>query len=181
MKVSIIVGRARNGVIGRDGDLPWRLSADLAQFKRRTMGHHLIMGRKTFESLPGLLPGRPHLVLSRDPTYAPEGVARCGSLDEAFSIARAAGDDEAFVIGGGVVYRDALAFADRVYLTRVHAEVDGDVTFDELDAASWTEVERTEHDADERNAHPFSVCVYDRIERPESAATPRADAKDAGG
>ena len=162
MKISIIVGRARNGVIGRDGDLPWRLPADLAQFKRRTMGHHLIMGRKTFESLPGILPGRPHLVLSRDPGYAPDGVSRCGSLDEAFSIARSAGDDEAFVIGGGAVYRDALPLADRVYLTRVDADVNGDVTFDELDPAAWIEVERLEHDPDERNRYGFAVCVYDR-------------------
>lgn len=162
MKISIIVGRARNGVIGRDGDLPWRLPADLAQFKRRTMGHHLIMGRKTFESLPGILPGRPHLVLSRDAAYAPDGVTRCGSLDDAVSIARAAGDDEAFVIGGGAVYREALALADRVYLTRVDAEVDGDVTFEDLDPAAWTETERIEHEADDRNRYAFSVCVYDR-------------------
>lgn len=162
MRVSLIVGRARNGVIGRDGDLPWRLPADLAQFKRRTMGHHLIMGRKTFESLPGVLPGRPHLVLSRDPSYAPQGVTRCGALDEALRIARDAGDDEAFVIGGGAVYRQALGLADRVYLTRVDTQVDGDVTFDELDPARWSEVERTEHAADARNTYAFSVCVYDR-------------------
>lgn len=162
MKISIIVGRARNGVIGRDGDLPWRLSGDLAQFKRRTMGHHLIMGRKTFESLPGILKGRPHLVLSRDPDYAPAGVTRCGSLEQALDLAQAQGDDEAFVIGGAAVYREALGRADRVYLTRVHAEVEGDVTFDELDDGAWVEVEREEFEADARNAYAFSVCVYER-------------------
>jgi dihydrofolate reductase len=165
LKISIIVGRARNGVIGRDGELPWRLPDDLAQFKRRTMGHHLIMGRKTFASLPGILPGRPHLVLSRDAAWAPDGVTRCASLDEAFSIARAAGDDEAFVIGGGAVYAEALALADRVYLTRIDAEVGGDVTFAELDPAAWTEVDRIEHEADARNRYAFSVCVYDRAEQ----------------
>lgn len=162
MRVSLIVGRAQNGVIGRDGDLPWRLPADLAQFKRRTMGHHLIMGRKTFESLPGILPGRPHVVLSRDPAYAPAGVACCASLDEAFALARAAGAKESFVIGGGAVYREALAHADCVYLTRVHAEVEGDVTFDELDPSVWVESEREDHEADDRHAYAFSVCVYER-------------------
>lgn len=162
MKVSLIVGRADNGVIGRDGDLPWRLPADLAQFKRRTMGHHLIMGRRTFVSLPGLLPGRPHVVLSRDPNYVADGAVVCRSLPEALSVAREAGDLEAFIIGGGAVYREALPVADRVYLTRVHAEVPGDVTFDELDLSQWDEVERETYDADERNAHSFSVCVYDR-------------------
>lgn len=162
MKVSLIVGRASNGVIGRDGDLPWRLPADLAQFKRRTMGHHLIMGRRTFESLPGILPGRPHVVLTRDPSFRRNGVSLCSSLEAALAVARAAGDDEAFIIGGGAVYREALSFADRVYLTRVHAEVDGDVTFDELDGELWEETERDDHDADDRHAHAFSVCVYER-------------------
>lgn len=162
MKVSLIVGRARNGVIGRNGDLPWRLPADLAQFKRRTMGHHLIMGRRTFESLPGILPGRPHVVLTRDANFRREGVSICSSLDAALGVARAAGDDEAFVIGGGAVYREALSIADRVYLTRVHAEVAGDVTFDELDAELWDEIEREDKNADDRHAHSFSVCVYER-------------------
>ena len=139
MIVSLIVGRARNGVIGRDGDLPWRLPADLAQFKRRTMGHHLVMGRRTFESLPGILPGRPHLVLSRDPSYAHEGIRVFATLEDALAAAEAAGDDETFVIGGGAVYREALPRASRVYLTRVHADVEGDVTFDDLDPLYITE------------------------------------------
>ena len=162
MIVSLIVGRARNGVIGRDGALPWRLPADLAQFKRRTMGHHLVMGRRTFESLPGILPGRPHFVLSRDPSFAPEGVRVFANLEDALATAEAAGEDEAFVIGGGAVYREALPRAHRVYLTRVHADIEGDVTFDELDPTSWTEVERNDEDVDARHAHPFSVCVYER-------------------
>jgi len=162
MKVSLIVARARNGVIGRQGDLPWRLPADLAEFKRRTMGHHLIMGRRTLESLPGILPGRPHVVLSRDAGFRRDGIHVCSSLDAALEVARAAGDDEAFVIGGGVVYREALRVADRVYLTRVHADVEGDVTFDELDAELWSEIEREDKKADDRHAHSFSVCVYER-------------------
>ncbi|MEM6292304.1 MAG: dihydrofolate reductase [Myxococcota bacterium] len=162
MRISLIVARASNGVIGRDGDLPWRLPADLAHFKRITMGHHLIMGRRTFASLPGVLPGRPHVVLTRDRGYAPEGVTVVHSLDAALAIARGAGDDEAFVIGGGAVYREAITRADRVYLTDVHASVDGDVTFDSLEPTSWLETDRVRHEADDRHAHAFSMCVYDR-------------------
>ncbi len=162
MKVSIIVGVARNGVIGRDGDLPWRLPDDLAQFKRRTMGHHLLMGRRTFLSLPGILPGRPHIVLSRNPDYAPQGVVVTPSLELGLAVARDAGDDEAFVIGGGAVYRAAMRVADRVHLTHVDADVAGDVTFDPLDPAQWSETEREEHPADARHAHAFSVCTYER-------------------
>jgi len=163
LKISLIVGRARNGVIGKDGELPWRLPADLAQFKRRTMGHHLIMGRRTFESLPGVLPGRPHLVLSRDAAYAPDPrVVVLGSLGAAVEVARQAGDEEAFVIGGAAVYREALPLADRVYLTEVDAEPDGDVTFDALDPDRWDERERDEREADELHAHPFSISVYQR-------------------
>jgi dihydrofolate reductase len=102
------------------------------------------------------------VVLSRDPNYVADGAVVCRSLPEALSVAREAGDLEAFIIGGGAVYREALPVADRVYLTRVHAEVPGDVTFDELDLSQWDEVERETYDADERNAHSFSVCVYDR-------------------
>ncbi len=164
MKVSLIVGVARNGVIGRDGDLPWRLPDDLAQFKRRTMGHHLLMGRRTFMSLPGVLPGRPHVVLSRDPAYtvAADGVVVVPSLQAGLAVARDAGDEEAFVIGGGAVYRAALPIADRVYLTHVDADVEGDVTFDPLESAVWTVVEREDHPADARHAHAFSVCTYER-------------------
>lgn len=126
------------------------------------MGHHLIMGRRTFESLPGILPGRPHVVLTRDATFERDDVSVCSSLEAALEVARAAGDDEAFVIGGGMVYREALPIADRVYLTRVHADVAGDVTFDELDTELWDEIEREDKNADERHAHSFSVCVYER-------------------
>ncbi len=162
MRVSLIVARAANGVIGCDGDLPWRLPADLAHFKRVTMGHHLIMGRRTFDSLPGVLPGRPHVVLTRDRGYAPEGVTVAHSLDAALGTARSAGDDEAFVIGGGAVYRDAIALASRIYLTEVHAEVVGDVTFDALAPETWHETDRVRHEADDRHVHAFSLCVYDR-------------------
>ncbi len=120
------------------------------------------MGRRTFESLPGILPGRPHVVLTRDARFQRDGVRVCSSLGAALEVARAAGDDEAFVIGGGVVYREALGVADRVYLTRVHADVAGDVTFDDLDAALWDESEREDRDADERHAQAFSLCVYER-------------------
>lgn len=162
MKLNLIVARARNGVIGRDGDLPWRLPADLAHFKRLTMGHHLIMGRRTFASLPGVLPGRPHVVLSRQQGYAPKGVHVCHGLDEALQFARAAGETHAFVIGGGAVYREALPLADCAYVTEVDAEVDGDVSFEALDPAQWLETDRQPHVRDDRHAYAFALCTYER-------------------
>ncbi len=164
MRVSLIVAVARNGTIGRDGRLPWRLPDDLRDFKRKTMGHHIIMGRRTFASLGRPLPGRTHLVLSRNPEFAAEGVRVVHGVPEALEVAAAAGETEAFVIGGAAVYRDALRLADRVYLTEVQAEVDGDVEFEALDPRRWRETSRVERQADDRHAYDFAFCVYDRRE-----------------
>lgn len=187
MRISIIVAVADNGVIGRDDELPWRLSADLRRFKALTMGHHLVVGRKTWESIGHPLPGRRMLVLTRGEPELPDGVEPVGSLDEAVDRARRAGDDELFVGGGAAVYEAALERADRLYLTRVHAEVEGDVRFPEVDlhgrgdgrdgagdgggdgdgdgggdGGGWREVRREEVPADERNEYPTTFVVYDR-------------------
>ena len=166
MQISLIVAIARNGVIGRDGDLPWRLPADLREFKRRTLGHHILMGRKTFVSLGRPLPGRPNVVLSRDPAFAAEGASVVQDLPTALGVAESAGETEVFVIGGAALYAAALPVAQRIYLTRVHAQVDGDVYLRDLlaavDAPEWTEVERVDHPADDGHVHPFSLCVYAR-------------------
>lgn len=163
MRLSLIVAASDNGVIGRDGDLPWHLSPDLRRFKRLTMGHHLLMGRKTFESIGRPLPGRTSVVVSRQPAYAaPEGVVRAGSLEEAVSVVEAAGEEEAFVIGGGDVFRQALPLAHRLYLTRVHGRVEGDTTFPGPDPREWREVEREEHPAEGDCPYPFSFLVYER-------------------
>jgi dihydrofolate reductase len=168
MRLSIIVARADNGVIGRQGQLPWRLPADLRRFRRLTMGHHVIMGRKTHESLPGPLPGRTMIVISGGLDQAPPGSLLARSLDEACALAR--GDDEVFVIGGEEIYRLALPRADRLYLTAVHGQVAGDTCFPELDPRSWTLVEESFHPADEKHELPYSFRTYERARSPGTAA-----------
>ncbi len=158
MKISIIVAMSENGVIGRDGDLPWRLSADLKRFKKLTLGHVLIMGRKTFESIGRPLPKRRSLVLSRDPAYRAPGVEVAASLEQALALAAA--ETEVFVAGGAAVFAEALPLTDRLYLTRVHAEVEGDVFFPEVDLESWRLVSAERHEADDQHAYPFSFLVY---------------------
>ena len=124
MTLSLIVAMSKNGVIGRDGDLPWRLSADLRRFKRLTMGHHLVVGRRTWESIGRQLPGRTMIVVTRSQPEVPDGVLLAGSLNEAIELSLAAGDDEVYVAGGGTIYALALPVSDRLYLTRVHASRD---------------------------------------------------------
>jgi dihydrofolate reductase len=156
-----------NRVIGRGGQLPWRLSADLKRFKALTMGHHLIMGRRTFESIGRPLPGRTSIVLTRQP--APQlaqnvrapGVVTAASLDDALVLA--IGDDEVFVIGGAEVYAPALPRADRLYITWVDVDVEGDTFFPELDLAQWRLISEEAHPADAKNEYPIRFAVYDRV------------------
>jgi dihydrofolate reductase len=165
MLVSLIVAVANNGVIGKQGKLPWHLPADLRYFQRVTMGHHVIMGRTTYESIdPKFRPlrGRVNVVLSRDPSYRQRGCIAAHTIDEALAIARAAAESEAFVAGGAQVYRAALALADRVYLTRVDASVDGEAVFPALDATEWVESSRRVHEADENNAFRCTFLVCER-------------------
>lgn len=162
MRVTLIAAVAENGVIGRGGAMPWHLSADLQRFKRLTMGHHVVVGRKTFEAIGRPLPGRTMVVVTRQTGYAAEGVEVAASLDEALERAAAAGEEEVFIAGGGEIYRQILPRAHRLQLTRVHARVEGDTTFPELDEAEWEEVEREDRPADERNPYPVSFLVYER-------------------
>ncbi|EXJ14317.1 Dihydrofolate reductase [Imhoffiella purpurea] len=152
---------ADNGVIGRDNELPWRLPADLAHFKRLTLDRTLVMGRRTWESLPGLLPRRRHIVLSRDPGYGAEGCERAASLNEAIVLAD--GEPELMVVGGAALYAEALPRADRLCLTLVHTRAEGDVLFPEWDRAGWREVDRVERPADERNAFAMSFVEWLRL------------------
>ena len=159
MRRSIIVAAAANGVIGLDNRLPWRLPADLARFKRLTMGHHLIMGRRTYESIGRPLPGRITVVLSRSAGIDVPGVVVARSLAEAFSAAAARGDDEPFVCGGADVYAQALETCDRVYLTVVERDYTGDAIFPGVDPARWTLREQEYHpDGDP----PFRFETWDR-------------------
>lgn len=165
--LAIVVARAANGVIGRDGDLPWRLKSDLALFKVNTLFKPIIMGRKTWDSLPRKpLPGRTNIVLSRDQSFEPGGAVACETWMEAVEIAReqAADDgaDEVCVIGGRALFEMALPKARRLYLTEVAAEVEGDVRFPEFDAALWTEVRREEHPAGVGDDHAFTFRVLER-------------------
>lgn len=165
MRISIIVAVAENGVIGRGGQLPWRLSADLQRFKQLTMGHTIIMGRRTWESIGRALPERKMIVVTRQPDYQIEdaGVAKAASLSEAIETARAAGDEEAFVIGGAELYREALTTADRLYYTRVLAAVEGDTQFPAINWTKWRLIESTEQPASVKNDYPCIFEVYERI------------------
>lgn len=141
--ITIVVARAQNGVIGRDGKLPWHISADLKRFKALTMGSAMVMGRKTFESLPGLLPGRRHIVLTRDPSWRAEGAEVAHGADEALALA---GDERLSVIGGADLFNLFLPMADRVELTEVLADVDGDTFIDDpRGSGEWRETFREEH------------------------------------
>jgi len=160
-RLSIIVAAAKNRIIGIDNALPWRLPADIAYFKALTMGHHIVMGRKTYESLGRPLPGRTSVIVTRDPGYAVPGCVVVHSLAEA--IDACAGDDEAFFIGGENLYRQVLEVADRLYLTEVQAEVAGDAWFPEFDRKAWREISRKSCQADEKNPYSYDFVVYDRV------------------
>jgi dihydrofolate reductase len=160
MTISIIAALAANGVIGRNNQIPWRLSADLKRFKALTMGHHLIVGRKTFESIGRVLPGRKMVVITRDTSYSAEGISVAHSLEEALRVAHE--DDHAFIGGGSEIYAQALHLADRLYLTRVHAEVDGDAVFPEFDEVTWSLVDTEHFENDDKNEFPFSFLTYTR-------------------
>ena len=162
MRISLIVAVAKNGVIGNDGEIPWRLPEDQKFFRRTTMGHALVYGRKTFDSIGKALPGRPNLVLTRREHAPVEGVDFHPSLDEAIEAARTAGQTECFIAGGEAIYREGLAIADRVYRTVVDAEPEGDTRFPDLDEATWTCVERVPHAPDDRHAHAFVIETWDR-------------------
>lgn len=162
MTASMIVAVSSNGVIGRDGDLPWHLPADLRHFKNTTMGHHLIIGRRTWIEVGKPLPGRTMVVVTRSRSFSADGVAVVHSVEDALKIAR--DDDEPFIGGGSQIYRIALArkLVDRIYLTRIHAEVEGDTHFPDLDANQWELVSEDHHEADEKNEFAYSFLRYQR-------------------
>ncbi|MCX8996418.1 dihydrofolate reductase [Rhizobiaceae bacterium BDR2-2] len=167
VKVVIVVAKARNGVIGREGDMPWRLSSDLRRFKALTMGKPVVMGRKTLESLPKLLPGRPHVVVTRNAGFAaPDGVTVAHSLEDGLAIAarlaKERGVDEICVLGGGDIYRQALPLADLLHVTHVEAEPEGDTTFPDIPPERWTVGEEVEVPAGERDDHATVYRLYRR-------------------
>ena len=162
-RVSLIVAMAKNRVIGANNTLPWHLPADLKHFKTLTMGHHIVMGRKTYDSIGKPLPGRTSVVVTRNANYAPPGVVVVNSLESAISAC--ADDEEIFVIGGAELYRQAIALADRIYLTEIDADIPGDAHFTELDRKLWQETGRVSHAPDEKNLYHYHFVVYDRKPR----------------
>lgn len=164
MRVALIAAWSDGRVIGRDGRLPWHLPADLARFRALTTGHHLIVGRRTWESIGRPLPERRILVITSSDPELPPGVRAAPSPEAALELAEAAGDGEPFVAGGRRVYEATLPRADRLYLTRVHAELPGDTHFPPIDLSQWRQLERHDHPADERHAWPYSFLVYERAD-----------------
>ncbi len=160
MTVSIIVAASENNVIGRQGDLPWRLSDDLKRFKAVTMGKPIVMGRKTYESIGRPLPGRQNIVITRQPGYSAAGCDVVATVEQAVEVANDA--EEIMVIGGSEIYALFLPAARRLYLTRVHAEVDGDAFFPTPDD-DWHLVSDEPHAADEKNEYDVSFQVYERV------------------
>lgn len=166
MIIALIAAAAENNVIGRDNDLPWDLPDDLKFFRETTAEHPIIMGRKNYESIGRLLPKRTNIIVTRQPDYEVDGAIVCTSLDEALEEAEAAADDadleEVFVIGGGELYRQALPLADRIYLTRIHADVDGDVYFPVVDWDDWTLESEVHHRADAMHEYDFTFQTWER-------------------
>ncbi len=161
VRLALIAAVAHNGVIGRGGELPWRIPADLQFFKAITMGKPMIMGRRTFESIGKALPGRANIVVTRSADFSADDVEVAGNLDQALEIAAGTGADEVMVIGGGEIYAAALPRADRLYLTEVHIDAAGDVRFPAFDRAQWRELSRDDHAAAGDNPS-FSFVTLER-------------------
>lgn len=164
--IAMIAGVARNDVIGADGGIPWKIPSDMAFFKRTTMGKPIVMGRKQYETVGKPLPGRANIVVTRRAGYQPDGVTVFDSLgaalDHARSVAAAAGASEVMVIGGGEIYAQAMALADRLYISHVDLAPAGDVLFPGIDPAVWRVVDEPAHEPSERDSASFRIRVYER-------------------
>ncbi|MBR9919838.1 MAG: dihydrofolate reductase [Bacteroidetes bacterium] len=163
MRISAIVAAGKNNVIGKDNEIPWYLPNDLKYFKRTTLNHHVIMGRKSFESIGRPLPKRTNVVITRNAFFTASGVQVVHSIDEALHNAVNQGEHEAFIIGGGEIYKQSMPFWDRVYLTRVNIEMEGDAYFPELDPKEWKLVSEDPQQTDEKNELEHSFQVWERI------------------
>lgn len=164
--VSIIAAVSDNNVIGANNRLPWKLPDDMKRFKEKTMGHIVIMGRKTYESIPPPLrplPGRTNIVITRQAGYRAPGCVVVNNVAAAVAYAKQFGKQEAFVVGGGEIYRESLPLADRVYLTCVHANFVGDAFFPDLNPKQWHQVSQQAHLADQKHPYAFDFVVYDRL------------------
>ena len=163
MIVSAIVAVAENGVIGKDNDIPWRLSSDMKYFKRTTINHHVITGRNNFLSIGRPLPKRTNVIITRNLFYAVENCLIAHSVEDALQIALDNGEEEAFIIGGAKIYELSLPYWDKLYLTKVHGKVEGDVLFPELNMEEWKLISSEDHSADEKNEFDYTFQVFERI------------------
>ena len=158
--LTMIAAAAENNALGKDNELVWHLPDDFKRFKRLTSGHHIIMGRKTFESFPELLPDRTHVIITRKDDYQPDGAIVVHSMEEAIRVSKL--DDQAFIIGGGEIYKMGLEHAEKIELTRVHGEFDADTYFPEIDKEKWKIVKDQFHDKDEKHDYSFTYLTYER-------------------
>lgn len=165
MKISLIAAVAENNVIGAGNDLIWHLPADMKYFKDTTMGHHVLMGRKNYLSIPERFrpfSGRENIVVSRNPEFGDEGIHVYNNIPDAIQHARAAGEEELFIIGGGQIYAQSMELADELYITWVKEKFEGDAYFPEIDLDQWQLKSQSDRLSDERNPHDMSFCVYSR-------------------
>ncbi|WP_026914253.1 dihydrofolate reductase [Christiangramia portivictoriae] len=161
--ITMIAAAAENNALGKDNDLVWHLPDDFKRFKRLTSGHHIIMGRKTFESFPKLLPDRTHVIITRKEDYSPENTIVVHSMEEALKVSKL--DEQAFIIGGGEIYKMGMEYADRIELTRVHGEFEADTHFPEINRNDWELVKDQYHEKDEKHDYSFTYLTYDRKQK----------------
>ena len=165
MRISLIAAVAENGVIGAKGDLPWNLPDDMRFFSRTTRGHHVLMGRVNYDSIPNKyrpLPDRVNIVITRNKAFTDDRVRIFHSVEEGIAFAREQGEDELFIIGGGKIYEQTIALADRLYITHVHASVEGDTRFPDFSADDWLATELIQHSKDDVHNFSFNIRIYDR-------------------
>ena len=162
MIISSIVAVAENRVIGSDNDIPWRLSTDLKYFKKKTTGHHIIMGRKSFLSIGKPLPNRTNVIVTRDPFFIASNCIVVHSIPEAIEVARSRGETEAFITGGGMIYEKTMELVNRLYITEVNAQPEGDVYFPEIDFSQWKLMSEDPRQKGERDDHDFNFKIYER-------------------
>lgn len=165
MNISIIAAMAENYVIGKDNKLPWRLPADLQNFRKLTLGHHVVMGRKTYESIGKPLRKRTNIIISHNPTYHAEGCWVVGSIEEALTTACRRGENEVFFIGGAEIYRQVLPITEKMYLTFIHHSFEGDTSFPAFDPQEWQTAEWKHNHRDEENEHSYTFFTLERVKK----------------
>ena len=162
MTLSAIVATAKNGIIGKDNEIPWYLPADFAYFKRITLNHHIIMGRNCYESIGRPLPKRTNIIVTRNPFYIATGCITVHSITEGVKIAKQNGETEAFIIGGGEIYKQTMQLLDKIYLTEVDLDTEGDVFFPEFNPAEWHLISEEKHEKDEKNEWDYTFKIFEK-------------------